>query len=277
MPASYVARCQVLEDYLGDDSFGRMVHAWLFTELSRRNSDVAKRIHDSGDVKPFTVSAVHGPFTPVRGRGMALASGSSCWFRWTALDPEVEELSDILSNEAPGQQITLGTLRLAIQTVSSDASQDAWAGKQSYDEIWNKNVSREEPVVQLHFETPTTFRSQGRNRPLPSPELVYRTLLEKWQKWGPVDLTGLVTVVEREVDLSRFRIESRRMVGDRFPEVGFVGTVTYSLRRVSPIVRGAMHALAAYSFYAGVGAKTSMGFGQVRPVVSQGADGAWDP
>jgi len=46
--------------------------------------------------------------------------------------------------------------------------------------------------------------------------------------------------------------------------VGFVGRVVYHLPKASPTEAQWLQALGRFAFYAGVGAKTSLGFGRAR-------------
>lgn len=264
MPASYVVTGRATRTYAGPDGLGKMLHAWLFGRIKRWDAALARTLHESSELKPFTISPVRGAFRQCSRGTIQVLPGCECWFRWTWLDPVTESLSDAIAEELPGERIVLGPLEMEVEAVYTREEEHPWAGRMSYADLWDHNIAREDPVLVLRFESPTTFRSQGRNRPLPGPELVFRTLLDKWQRWSAVDLSGLEEVLNRQIDIASFRIRSERMEGNRYPEVGFVGSVAYSLRRVDPLLRGAVHALASYAFFAGVGAKTAMGFGQVR-------------
>jgi CRISPR-associated endoribonuclease Cas6 len=55
---------------------------------------------------------------------------------------------------------------------------------------------------------------------------------------------------------------------DRFAQKGFVGMVTYEVKRGTPELAHIVNALADLALYAGVGYKTTMGMGQCRRVAN---------
>jgi CRISPR/Cas system endoribonuclease Cas6 (RAMP superfamily) len=66
----------------------------------------------------------------------------------------------------------------------------AWAGRSSYQTLIQRQLI---PPTRLtfHFVTPTTFRSQTVNMPLPLPALVFGSLLSRWSLFTPHRLRDL--------------------------------------------------------------------------------------
>ena len=123
----------------------------------------------------------------------------------------------------------------------------------------------------LEFATPTTFKNRSHYVPLPQPDLVFGSLLDRWQLFAPIALHPEVRRFAAEtVVLSRYRLRTR---GTPYKQgrvkIGFTGRVIFSALTRDRYWLNVLHLLAAFAFYSGVGAMTSSGLGQVRWVNDQ--------
>jgi CRISPR-associated endoribonuclease Cas6 len=120
------------------------------------------------------------------------------------------------------------------------------------------------------FASPTTFNSRGRTLPLPLPELVFGSLLDRWQAFAPIALhPDMRRFAEEAIVLSRYRLRTRSMpTKDRGMQIGFTGQVTFVARNRDRYWLNVLHLLAAFAFYSGVGYQTGIGLGQVRAISS---------
>jgi CRISPR-associated endoribonuclease Cas6 len=115
--------------------------------------------------------------------------------------------------------------------------------------------------------------------PLPLPDLVFGSLLRNWNQFSPssfVEANLLKEICSHHLEMTHHRITSQlaRLVFQRddgqyrtmtFP--GFVGSCSFRLVELHDrTVIKTLNALADFAFYAGVGAKTTMGFGVARRV-----------
>lgn len=128
----------------------------------------------------------------------------------------------------------------------------------------------------LRFLTPTTFHTNrgGKvrcNRPVPDPELLFGSLLRRWQAHAEVTLPGLTEdLLAWSVMVASYRVKSAAHLVHTRPraeEVGFTGVATFtttSHRRVPETVVHGIGALAALGVFAGVGAHTMQGMGCIR-------------
>jgi len=106
--------------------------------------------------------------------------------------------------------------------------------------------------------------SRGRNYPLPDPQKVFLNLLQKWNRYSPVNLgDNYLKFIEEKVFPAGYRLQTRIMHFDRYKQVGFTGSCTFGVRKQKDdIMIKVLHMLARFTFYAGVGYKTTMGMGQ---------------
>ncbi|MBC7228484.1 MAG: CRISPR system precrRNA processing endoribonuclease RAMP protein Cas6 [Thermoflexales bacterium] len=102
--------------------------------------------------------------------------------------------------------------------------------------------------------------------PLPLPDLVYGSLVEKWNDFAPVAIPPEVRRFAQEcVVISRYDLTTQAVPGKgEGMQIGFVGRCRYAVLRADPYWLGLLHALMDYAFYAGVGYQTTTGMGQVR-------------
>ena len=129
------------------------------------------------------------------------------------------------------------------------------------------------------FSSPTTFRSGGRFLPFPLPELIFGSLLDRWQTFAPIALHPEVRrFAEEAVVLSQYKLRTRSMPykqgskkqddqGQRGGwQIGFTGRVVYTVMNPDRYWLNVLHLLATFAFYSGVGYQTGTGLGQVRLV-----------
>jgi len=117
----------------------------------------------------------------------------------------------------------------------------------------------------LNFLSPTAFKRGVADYPLPDPYLVFSSLLRRWNAFSPRKLpTDLYGVLKERVHLSGCWIKTRKVeVAERAKFTGFTGRVLFYLDLEGEPLRQ-VNALARLASFAGVGRKTTMGFGTVK-------------
>jgi len=233
--------------------WGKAVHRLLLDVLRQADPALSARWHDHPGPKPFTASSLSGyPRQPA--------------LRLTTLNAEIAAI--LLQATQPGGPLAP---QAAIEldgflfTVASCETQSA-----TYGQLAGPRLTALTPApdrISLEFLSPTTFRSLKIQRPLPEPELVFGSLLERWNEFSPLALPDeLKAYAAGCVSLSRFDLHSRAaaIAGGVF--IGFVGTVTFTGVEYDPRWMSALALLADFACYSGVGAKTAMGLGQCRMV-----------
>ena len=154
----------------------------------------------------------------------------------------------------------------------------------------------------LEFRSPTAFsdgqRAWGKRMHLfPDADRLFDRLARVWNAWAPptlaLDPLAIQAYTREWVAVAQHDLCTRTLHFDRHAQIGFVGCCTYGLMDVgrTPQRRGveaspgevatphdlatktagadltparALHLLAVFAFYAGIGQKTTMGMGQAR-------------
>ncbi len=272
---------------------GRAVHAWFLDQVRRADAGLAQELHQGQTQRPFTVSNLFG-YGKERGDEVRLSPERTYSLRFTSFAPALSTL--LCERLAPGlpASITLGNAPLQVVSSTTDGSTKPssrafvpssgrgaqaeglatgaeahpWAGTDSFEELVQRhtlggNVPRR---VGLRFASPTLFRSNDVNVPLPLPGLVFGGLLDKWNAFAPLQLHPDTRRFAQEcLAISRYRLETRRVTfGERRAVAGCVGECFYAIQSNDRYWVGLMHLLAAFAFYAGAGRQTTMGLGQCR-------------
>ncbi len=115
-------------------------------------------------------------------------------------------------------------------------------------------------IIELQFLSPTSFKQGQRIQPFPLPELVFGSLLRRWNAFAPVALQfpnlewqGLTCAYELKTQVLHLKGGA---------EIGTTGWVRYEFP--DSFQAKIATTLAHFARFAGVGRKTGMGMGQVR-------------
>lgn len=248
--------------------YGRAAQALLLNTIERSQPELARALHEGSGLRPFTTSSLLGHFP-----GGRADAGQTYTLRFTALQADVSSalLTATTSGGglAPGDQVDLAGQAFRVLSATGDPGAHPWAGTDSYAGVTAARLVDGSAVgrqISLMFASPTSFRSQGRTMPLPLPELVFGSLLERWNAFSPLALPEEVRRFVAEcLAVSRFDLETRPVPGKEGAlRVGAVGRITYATLNYDRYWLSLLQALAAFARYSGVGAGTSSGMGQCR-------------
>ncbi|CEJ42348.1 CRISPR system precrRNA processing endoribonuclease RAMP protein Cas6 [Umezakia ovalisporum] len=138
----------------------------------------------------------------------------------------------------------------------------------SYAELYTNLVGNEPDPVRsfdLKFITPTAFAQGGLNLPLPLPNLMFRSWLERWNNFAPVYLGSdeLIAYLSNAVFLKNHKIQTRSYQLHKGFVNGFVGDVRLQvLSRADPLLANIANLLVQYARFCGTGIKTRLAMGQ---------------
>jgi CRISPR-associated endoribonuclease Cas6 len=249
---------------------GRATHAWFLQSLQRLQPELAAIVHDGDGPKPFTTSGLLGAES--RGETVTLRPASRYTLRVTTLHPDVTHIA--LNGLVPdwlARGVTLHDQPFRVEAVSTDPADDPRANAEDYAGLLARTtLARHVPrQVTFTFASPTAFnKTGGLQVPLPVPELVFGSLIDRWSRFATVALHPDVRQFIAEcVAVSQHRIQTRRVSYERAGRgavTGFTGTVTFSIQSTDRFWLGQVHMLAAFAMYSGVGVRTTMGMGQAR-------------
>lgn len=279
MLTSLVLHLQSPQDARLPASLGRAAQAVLLDLLARREPALTNALHSGDGPRPYTASNL---VLGVRRQGsLRIAAGQEGWLRFTGLSAGVSRVLQALAADPP-PRLTVLDHPLTVTAATLDPAGHPWAGQISYQDLAAPfllgGARTVPPRVTLEFAGPTTFKSRGRFVPVPLPELVFGSLLARWQAFAPIALHPEIKRFAAEmVALSRYKLRSRATPykqgrahsGDDARRggatlVGFTGQATFVALNRDRYWLNMLHLLAAFAFYSGVGYQTAAGLGQTR-------------
>jgi len=142
----------------------------------------------------------------------------------------------------------------------------------SYENLYTQLVASEpEPIrkFELHFLTPTAFAQDRIHLPLPVPQLMFRSWLERWNHFSTIYLGSddLVTYLANYVVISRHHISTNIVRMYHGQCTGFTGKVTLqAIGKADPLLANVANLLGQYANFAGTGIKTRLSMGQTNRI-----------
>jgi CRISPR-associated endoribonuclease Cas6 len=280
MPYAIVIHAFPRTDLPLDHTQGKILHGLFYEVLKKASAAKGDEIHSADGLKPFSTALL---LNQKQRREEQLWPGEMVRIRFTFLDDSLYPLLARYFISTPDISLEMVRTELVVTRVlATPASGELWAGYASFEEIYER-ASEENKTFCFDFSAPTFFKRGGGPAypdltvPLPLPELVFGSLLQNWNRFSVVpfeEAALLKDVCAHHMEISHWRggSESARLVfrnGKASYQTvtvpGFVGRC--SIRLVGshdPRLIKALNALANLAFYAGVGAKTTMGFGVAR-------------
>jgi CRISPR-associated endoribonuclease Cas6 len=217
-------------------TLGRAIHAQCFQWFANTDAALAQHLHQQENV-PFTT-------------GIRYITSKKMQLRITLLKQEL--LAPLLwgLHINLGSEIMLAGVPCRLGN-SIDISQAS-----SFRELAQLPTQN---TIELKFLSPTSFKQAGKIQPFPLPELVFGSLLRRWNAFSPSELK--FPSVEWNAQVSAFEMKTYALKLEAGAEIGAEGWVKYRFldaeqARIATI-------LAHFARFAGVGRKTAMGMGQV--------------
>jgi len=220
------------------------VRGWFY----RLIRELSPSLHDIQQLKPFTLSVLESDPPAIR---------------ITFMDERLHAASSPKLWGLVGQELQLGS---ASYRVCAVLEQDhPWARLSSYPRLFHGGPEQDYP---MRFVTPTLFKRHGAHYPLPEPRLVFGSLLARFKAFAPVTTPASLPESIERLTLRYAHIRTHS-IEHATRAVGFTGRTVYHLPNASEDEARWLTALWRFAFFAGVGAKTTLGFGQVKPYLSR--------
>lgn len=135
-----------------------------------------------------------------------------------------------------------------------------------------EELSRIKPYqgAEMRFISPICFRSSGIQRLLPESAILFGSLAARWRS---VFGEEVLDTVPRDIVVNQFALRSCAVqLKNGAVSRGCIGKISYDWRRLNEEEKHVLSCLASFSFYSGVGYKTSQGLGQVLPQLKNFVD-----
>lgn len=248
---------------------GRGNYAATLAALQRVDPALGPALHDGDGPKPLTCSdLLNGR---VQRDNMQIRAGEHYYVRVTGLTPLASQALEAALLATPPTTWTLADHEFTVVGACCHADEEPWSGRTTYETLAAAQLLQANSLprkVSLLFHSPTSFQSKGMHIPVPLPNLVFGSLVDRWNTFSPVTLSPEVRRFGEEmVALSSYRLESQVVVQKGgSPLIGGVGRATYTALGGDRYWLATMQMLADFALYSGVGVKTTIGMGQARRI-----------
>ena len=233
-------------------TLSRALHGLVMNWLNLGNPQIADSIHASQE-SPLSLSGLLG-----NRRSRGTQAGDNFYFRVGLLDGSLMEPLLVGIEKWGTQPLILGQFAFALRSIYTLPGTHRLAGSADYRLLANTPQTLAD--IELNFLSPTSFKQSRGIQPFPLPELVFGSLLRRWNAFAPEELN--FPAVEWEGLVSAYELKTYALKMEAELEIGAQGWVRY--RFSNPEQAKLATVLAHFAFFSGVGRKTSMGMGQTQ-------------
>lgn len=135
--------------------------------------------------------------------------------------------------------------------------------KELIEEFYEKKCSK---YLELKFQTPTSFKSDGRYIMYPDLGLIYASLMRKYsaasQEFDMFDEETLEALIAQS-EIVRYRLQTVPFPLEKIKITGFTGNICVHIKGPETMARY-IRMLLEFGEFSGVGIKTGMGMGAMR-------------
>ena len=277
-------------------TLGRANYAATLARLNELADGLGDRLHADNGPKPLTCSDLF----PLRSEKrsdlpirrpttqLLVRTGDRFHLHLTGLTPTVSQALLAAFVAEPPTTLTVSNYTFQVEQALCDAAVDGWTGVTTYEALAAQPILGGRPFapqLTLAFLSPTSFESNNLHIPLPLPNLVFGSLVDRWNRFSP--LLKLAPELRQQlldtVAISQYELRSAvvpqksgadgRSSGATPLHIGAEGYVTYIIagkthdHHLTVELTNKLQTLANFAMYSGVGVKTTTGMGQCRRII----------
>jgi CRISPR-associated endoribonuclease Cas6 len=288
---STVLKLTPTADGLLTTSPGRLVQGAFLDLIRSIDPGLSAALHAENRRRPYTLSTLLDTDRHRKGQ-IKLRAGQQLRLRFTLLGSDLFTTFSRFLLSPPSSQregwgrgptLRLGDLTFAITEVLTTPGSDNWAGYTRLDDLcqqWQTGrLDESAHKIRLHFASGVMFSRSSNKAGLgkflefyPSPEMFFGSVEARWRELtelpSPLKNKDLRDYAQETIVVSAFDMKTVRRDYWGNPQLGGVGHITYELRdKDNPEMIRFLNLLADFAFYSGVGAKTTIGMGQVCRII----------
>ncbi|SJZ81482.1 CRISPR-associated endoribonuclease Cas6 [Cetobacterium ceti] len=240
---------------------GKKLHGAFLNIIREADRELAQELHDKDIPKEFTVSNIFG----TNSRKFKLEEGQNYFFRVTFLNDRIYKIfsSEICKNILLSRGILIENIPLSIEEIIYKDNK--------YSGIMDK-IELESKRYRLIFKTPTLFKSGDFFIRYPEINLLFKSLLTKYNLYGEKKIDESILQFLYEINYEKIDLKLKREYLNKFFIEGFVGELIIRIDSKNKDLVEKINTLLNFGFYCGIGTKSSIGFGQVLVENLEGAE-----
>ena len=254
MPYSIVIDMYANTEISRDSLKHRIIYGLVLSIIQSSDPQLSKFLHDEEFDKSITLRKIY-------------YKNNILSLRLTLLDEKLfEKFGNVMLNACMHSYDINGT-ELKIAKISSTRQADNfWADYITYGEIFDK-AEKKNNIFSFNIVTPLAFKRGDSFLAFPMPDLFFKSLHKKWNRHSGLPFDDIfLEFLERDIFISYYDLRTEAVKDNlKISFTGCVGRVTFKVSgKVSERFIQYLNVLADFAYFAGVGAKTTMGMGQLH-------------
>ena len=265
---SFVIKLVALNDASLPVSHGRLLHAAFLDLVRQADGELSEKLHDS-NVKAFTTGTLSILHPCMCNGKIMIKDRQVVEWRLTSLETNLTNLLD--KHKLKGQiRIGRGLFEI-VEIYGSSPIKGLPSVLDMSTIIKYASLLCHNDSLTFKFMTPTSFRYYDLDYPFPRPDLIFGSLVEKWNVFTDdvaFDVEGIKQITAQYLIPIQWKGESCRVnITDKKGVTGFIGTYMFSLRQFPVEHRQVIFTLALFAMYSGIGRLNAQGMGKVKLVL----------
>ena len=229
---------------------GKKLQAVFLSLIGEEQPHLSKKLHDGQELKNYTVSPLLGVEDGI------ITKNKNYFFRVTFLD---ESLFNAFIKKVATNMFTKKTIRLE-------------QCKFTIDEIIYKDsdlarngllIDKCDKKIKIKFMSPTMFKNGDIYVRHPEMKYLFRSLLNKYNKYYKDSIGEEILEKLHLVNFESLNVRLKRVQMKNYFLEGFVGGCVIRIDSKDLEFIKNINKLFQFSFFSGIGQKTTMGFGQI--------------
>ena len=243
---------------------GRFLHAAVFSLISSIDEEAGDYWHDMPGIKPFTVRLDYQQ----RRRNHVVQEGDILFLR---INVWHRDLWCILAEISESMRVQIGPLQATIIDVHCEAPFGLPLREENiFDLVQRRLEAKPARKIEFEFLTPTLFNGTHGGITFPTAELVFASIVDKWNAGDVEDTLDKPRIKElcERIILSDWSGHTKRVYfGRDRGYTGFVGNFAFNLSKLSAEENQLITILALFGQHSGIGRLSSQGLGQIRALL----------
>ena len=240
---------------------GRFLHAAVFSLISSIDKDAGDYWHDMSGIKPFTVRLDYQQ----RHHDYVIQKGDILFLRinvWHC------DLWYILAEISELMHVQIGPLQATIVDVHCEAPFGLPLREENvFNLVQHRLEAKSARNIEFEFLTPTMFNGTYGDSTFPSAELIFASIVEKWNAGDVENILDKPRIKELcdRIILTDWSGHTKRVYfGRDRGYTGFIGNFTFNLSKLSTEENQLITVLALFGQHCGIGRLYSQVLGQVN-------------
>ena len=240
---------------------GRFLHAAVFSLISSIDEEAGDYWHDMSGIKPFTVRLDYQQ----RRRNHVIQEGDILFLR---INVWHRDLWYILAEISESMHVQIGPLQATIVDVQYEVPFGLPLREENIlDLVQHRLEANPARKIVFEFLTPTLFNGTYGDTTFPSAELIFASIVDKWNAGDvedTLDKPRIKELCDRIILTDWSGYTKRVYFGRDRGYTGFVGDFTFNLSKLSAEENQLITVLALFGQHCGIGRLSSQGLGQVN-------------